>query len=37
MTELKGAASEEAMIFTITKIVTNLMKENGEFIGPRKS
>jgi hypothetical protein len=30
MTELKGAVSEEAMIFAITKIVINLMKENGK-------
>jgi hypothetical protein len=30
MTEFKGAVSEEAMIFTITKIVINLMKENGK-------
>jgi hypothetical protein len=30
MTELKGAASEEAMIFAKTKIVINLMKENGK-------
>jgi hypothetical protein len=29
MTDLKGAASEEAMIYAITKIVINLMKENG--------
>jgi hypothetical protein len=30
MTELKGAVSEEAMIYAITKIVINLMKENGK-------
>jgi hypothetical protein len=30
MTELKGAVLEEAMIFAITKIVINLMKENGK-------
>jgi hypothetical protein len=30
MTELKGAVSEEAKIFAITKIVINLMKENGK-------
>jgi hypothetical protein len=30
MTVLKGAVSEEAMIFAITKIVINLMKENGK-------
>jgi hypothetical protein len=30
MTELKGAVSEEAMIFAITKIVISLMKENGK-------
>jgi hypothetical protein len=30
MTELKGAVSEEAKILAITKIVINLMKENGK-------
>jgi hypothetical protein len=30
MTELKGAVSEEAMIYAITKIVINLLKENGK-------
>jgi hypothetical protein len=30
MTELKGAVSEEDKIFAITKIVINLMKENGK-------
>jgi hypothetical protein len=30
MAEFKGAVSEEAMIFAITKIVINLMKENGK-------
>jgi hypothetical protein len=30
MTELKGAVTEEAMIFAITKIVINVMKENGK-------
>jgi hypothetical protein len=30
MTELKAAVSEEAMIFAITKIVINLMKQNGK-------
>jgi hypothetical protein len=30
MTELKGTVPEEAMIFAITKIVINLMKENGK-------
>jgi hypothetical protein len=29
ITELKGCVSEEAMIYAITKIVINLMKENG--------
>jgi hypothetical protein len=36
MTELKGAVSEEDMIFAITKIVINL-KWQIEFIGPSKS
>jgi hypothetical protein len=30
MTDLKGAVSEEAKVFTITKTVINLMKENGK-------
>jgi hypothetical protein len=30
MAELKGAASEEAKFLAITKIVFNLMKENGK-------
>jgi hypothetical protein len=30
MTELKGCVSEEAMIYAITKIVINLMKENDK-------
>lgn len=29
MTEFKGAVSEEAKIVGITKIVMNLMKQNG--------
>jgi hypothetical protein len=30
MAELKGAASEEAKMFAITKIVYTLMKEDGK-------
>jgi hypothetical protein len=30
MKELMGAVSDEAMILSITKIVINLMKENGK-------
>jgi hypothetical protein len=30
MTELSGAVSEEAKILAITRIVFNLMKENGK-------
>jgi hypothetical protein len=30
MTELKGAVSEEAMIFAITKTVINLLQEYGK-------
>jgi hypothetical protein len=31
ITDLKGAVSEQAKIFTITKTVFNLMKEDGKY------